>query len=1478
MASATPSQPSTKETSNYAQLCRLLVEVGSLVLREIFDRVCPPENLHAVLTNPTNHAKLQTLRKKRVLSTFQWGKLYPVSKTSVSSGNFDTSLLLFLLRNIFGLNFPASGRNNLPPGSDTSPEADITRIKFFRDRVFSHAANASVDDPTFSLYWNNIKDTFLHIGGTCYEEVIDDPTLHCMDADLEEHYQELLREWLKDDDRITDKVHEDEIVKKARKGGDMENSFEVSEQNSWERETVLMPGENTSAENGNGSPPELSVKLPKLCDLPAISSSWETVELPVDILLLAVEDCEFLSCFAYLKEPFKSYHISTGPVYFGSMGDDQGKKMKIALMRCSKGPDVPQGALSVSKDAILCLRPRAIFSVGACRGLNSKKVKLGDVVVSAKLITAEYTTPPSRDIGKLIKHVADGWKAPLQNSDEYNAKVHCDGVVLSISEANRDMIREHPEAIAVEMEGGGVYAAAHDFKTEWVVVKGIKDFVDETHSSSKKWNEIACVMAASVVANILNDPVIFQDWPHFNADSLRDLRDTTEKIEIEMKEVKETLCSLTTTVEKSTDEGIFDPTELINGIRQLYKTREGWLSPFPWCEEFQFFLGNIFTRLKVVRRKKTRGVITDVFVDMSSILDPYEECSAPRTVLIEGEPGMGKTTYCKKYAYDWATKQQKPQGCGSTAFKVVLLLKCRDIHSDVWEAIDDQLLSLDIDEKVKRQFFQFIRENQSSILLILDGLDELPSGKLSMFSKLIEGKVLSRCHIVATARHEAGKEVRKCCDALLQIEGFTKEHVIKFVIEYFKERTDLAFKLLQRMLQDENLREIAANPLNTALLCLLCEEFEGSLPESRAQLYLDMVECVLRRYRKRKGLLEKIEDLTNHYKPQLNHLGKVALNGLLDDKLDFNESELRNHAKDLTEFGFLSVQPGGSKLRQTLHYAFLHKSFQEFFAAFFICSQIQSKEMKPEELVSDPRYFVELKQILLFSCGILTMKCDEQVVALVKSLTNKVNKNEGRGAKIVWEAINECKREKSDFHSHLLKSFGTGLNVTNLDLKNNGISAAGATCIAEAIKVNKTLTNLDLQNNGISAAGATCIAEAIKVNKTLTNLDLSWNGISAAGATCIAEAIKVNKTLTNLDLSWNGISDAGATCIAEAIKVNKTLTNLDLRRNGISDAGATCIAEAIKVNKTLTNLDLRDNGISAAGATCIAEAIKVNKTLTNLDLCVNGISAAGATCIAEAIKVNKTLTNLDLCVNGISDAGATCIAEAIKVNKTLTNLNLDDNDISAAGATCIAEAIKVNKTLTNLHLSYNGISAAGATCIAEAIKVNKTLTNLDLSGNGISDAGATCIAEAIKVNKTLTNLHLDDNDISAAGATCIAEAIKVNKTLTNLDLSGNGISDAGATCIAEAIKVNKTLTNLDLSGNGISDAGATCIAEAIKVNKTLTNLDLRANGIRDAGATCIAEAIKVNKTLTNLDLCVNGISAAGATCIAEAIKVNKTLT
>ena len=908
----------------------------------------------------------------------------------------------------------------------------------------------------------------------------------------------------------------------------------------------------------------------------------------------------------------------------------------------------------------------------------------------------------------------------------------------------------------------------------------------------------------------------------------------------------------------------------------------------------------------MVRRKKTRGDVTDKIITMSSLLDPHEECSEPKTVLIEGEPGIGKTTYCKKYVYDWATKMQNPHDC-VTNIKVVLFLKCRDIKSDIWEAIDDQLLPRYVDEDVKQQFFQFIRANQSSILLILDGLDELPSSREPMISEIIAGRVLPKCKVVATARHEAGVKVRRFCDTLLEVEGFTEAHAREFIAKYFKENSELAGKLSARISRDENLREMSANPLNTALLCLLCEEFGGTLPEKRTKLYLNMIECVLRRYSKKTELSDTKEDLTNLYKPQLKTLGFIALNGLKQDKLDFEENELGKNASDLVALGFLSVHPGSSKLRPSLHYAFLHKSFQECFAAFYICCEIQDKRITPEELVSDDIYFMNLEQVLLFSCGILAEHSDQEAAALILSLGNRVNNlvdESGWSVQFLLEAINECKRKKDDFHLQLARCFGYNLNQIRLFLKGqflgkglaailcevikcnttltylslSVISDAGATAIAEAIKVNKTLTHLGLSFNGISDASATSISKAMKVNKTLTNLHLSSCGISDTGATSVAEAIKANKTLTHLDLSFNGISDAGATSIAEAIKVNKTLTNLNLSYNRTSDAGTTSIAEAIKVNKSLTNLRLFDHQISDAGATSISDAIKVNNTLTNLHLSSNGLNDAGAESIAEAIKVNKTLATLELSDNRISHSGATSIAEAIKVNKTLTSLDLFDNCISHSGATSIAAAVKVNKTLTSLDLSHNCISHSGATSIAEAIKVNKTLTNLCLCDNQISDAGVTSIAEALKVNKTLTNLRLFDNQISDVGATSISEAVKVNKTLTNLNLSSDGISDAGATCIAEAINVNKTLTSLDLSHNRSSHSGATSIAEALKVNKTLTFLNLSFNGITDAGASSIAQAIKVNKTLTYLRLPFNGIGDAGATSIAEGIKVNKTLT
>ena len=223
MAPAAPTFHSTKKTTNYARLCRLLVDVGAHALRETFDKKRPTGSLDTVLSTPPTHAILQTLRTKRVLNPTQWGKLYPAIKSSVSSANFDITLLMVLLRNICGLVPPPTGWDSLPAATDLTPEADIVRIKFYRNTVYGHASEASVDDATFSQYWQDIQDALVRLGGTCYQDAIDDLKTDCMDPESEEHYQELLKQWVKDEISIKERLDqiEENFAKKLDDWGNL---------------------------------------------------------------------------------------------------------------------------------------------------------------------------------------------------------------------------------------------------------------------------------------------------------------------------------------------------------------------------------------------------------------------------------------------------------------------------------------------------------------------------------------------------------------------------------------------------------------------------------------------------------------------------------------------------------------------------------------------------------------------------------------------------------------------------------------------------------------------------------------------------------------------------------------------------------------------------------------------------------------------------------------------------------------------------------------------------------------------------------------------------------------------------------------------------------------------------------------------------------------------------------------------------------
>ena len=202
--------------------------------------------------------------------------------------------------------------------------------------------------------------------------------------------------------------------------------------------------------------PPLCIEVPKMRDLPNKLKPWSDVQLPIDILLLTEDDCEFLACYAYLENSFKSYRETLGFVHFGTMGEYREEVLKVALMSCWKGSSSPGGSRNVIKNAVMELRPKAAFSVGRCMCLKSNKTKLGDVVVSSILSTEEFTTPVRRDIGNLIVMSAEGWNPPLRDPvGEETVHVHHDSEIFVGSQVITKQRHSQSHLIAVEREGEG---------------------------------------------------------------------------------------------------------------------------------------------------------------------------------------------------------------------------------------------------------------------------------------------------------------------------------------------------------------------------------------------------------------------------------------------------------------------------------------------------------------------------------------------------------------------------------------------------------------------------------------------------------------------------------------------------------------------------------------------------------------------------------------------------------------------------------------------------------------------------------------------------------------------------------------------------------------------------------------------------------------------------------------------------------------
>ena len=924
--------------------------------------------------------------------------------------------------------------------------------------------------------------------------------------------------------------------------------------------------------------------------------------------------------------------------------------------------------------------------------------------------------------------------------------------------------------------------------------------------------------------------------------------------------------------------------------------------PVPWCKDLSSSLNKVFIEFRIVGKDKNTGEVKNNITDIYDIFKTHEECEEPpRTFLIEGDPGIGKTTYCQKLAR-YCVTSRKDWNEPFPKIALVLLLRCHDIKSNLWEAIDEQLLPDGIDNECKKNLFNFIRESQFRVLFILDGLDEAADhGAIDVFISLAQSTEFSKCFFVFTSGHESGMKMRHYCDNLWEIVRFTIEDTKHFINKYFGNRKNLAKRLCEEISHSSSdLRQLMSNPLNTALLCILRENSITAFPESRSQLYIEIVKCVLRRYEEKEGISGNNEDIIEVYKEELRNLGRIALQSLLKGELYIKERrDKADDFKSVNKFGFLSIQSESSERKPYFRYGFLHKSFQEFFAGFHLALSYLREEDEVEIEITDQSFLYELHQVFLYVCGVVAMQSEENAKRLLGKITVCVDMSEANFKEVVGNMklafcfIEECGKCKESLQSQLLHEFGVRLplqactlgmitrldfflkslsfnvSLTDLDLHLSSLRTMFSRAkidnkeidqLSQALSVNTKLTHLNLSGNEIGESGAQLLSNALFYNTTLTHLNLDDNLVGPLGVAYLSLALVVNTTLTYLNLDGNLAQAFGATYLSRALSRNITaLTDLNLARNEIDDSVAESLSRALSVNTTLTYLNLSGNEIGASGAIYLSEALSENTTLTDLNLSDNEIGTSGATSLSHVLTRNTTLTHLNLSENEIRNPHVLCFLER---NTTLTHLNLSHNSINDYGVCLLFQTLAVNTTLTHLNLSHNSIDHFSSSFLFTALSRNTTLTHLNLSHSSIDHFSASHLFEALSTNTTLTHLNLSHNSINNNSAYLLSRVLQDNTALTHLDLSGNQIGASDVTYLSGALLVNTTLTDLNLSNNEIDTSGATALFEVLSRNTTLTHLNLSKNNIRNP--LSFSEDLSDNTTLTNLNLSGNIIDVSDA--------------
>ena len=923
-----------------------------------------------------------------------------------------------------------------------------------------------------------------------------------------------------------------------------------------------------------------------------------------------------------------------------------------------------------------------------------------------------------------------------------------------------------------------------------------------------------------------------------------------------------------------------------------------------------------------------RGDMDDVLKEKVSInyYKAFGRYESGALVLVEGRPGCGKTTLAHKVTRDWSVGEKVLVGAELVLLIPLRILNINQKDSDIYELIE--YIYKTVNDTSIGDYI--INTRGDKICFILDGLDEYRSKGIesnTIVEQLLK-TTLSKAMVIVFSRPVGTLQLKKSqfIDTHIEILGFRRDQIDSYIDSYFGSSPDMAVGLKQYLDLHINVLHMCYLPVHASMISYLYSQERDNIPNTETQIYSQFASSTICRKLMREDenfkILNSLSDLKESNKKCFVEICKLAFEMTKESKQVFqrheNEVQLCDEfGSDGPSLGLVTVDFPATTRGYEDFYSFLHLTFQEFLAAYYVYRLAEDEQFR---ILSECRNHEAMLVVWKFYCGLIGLEPRsyfQKQLSLIftsdyadtlyrvhcafesqQSMAYDSVLNLAKGSCLLFEnkmfspadynAIGQViSNASSEFelqiHSCMLDKNGIEHLKNKVTKRNLGFLKVLLACI-------KDTTVDQLQALNILLRELTAL-ETLDLGKTL----LTKNAISI-----LTESVKLPQ-LKTLKIPFIPISDGYIevlrllnfnSAMLESVHVNPTQNKTDNQKyisclkttfhscsivggdydNKITDMNSIALdiyQEFHTVSYCKTFL-LSNCGIDDTVMERLSEALKKSMSIEKMVLDFNKISGEGAASLASSLQCSSSLKHLSVACNLIDDSGAKALASVLCQCNSLVHLDLEGNRIGTEGAIAVAEAVK-DRDL-ELHLWNHKITEEGVLRILDykkAARVNSPIRG-NLSNFPINISSFT---RALKCCTSLPSIMFSRIGISAVSSSLLNQLVAQLPQFNNLKhlyLCSLGIK-LNVSILLKGLKSCTNLQTLDIHDNSIGSEDTAALV-GLKSCTNLQTLDISKNSLGSEGVAALVNGLKSCTNLQTLDISKNSLGSEGVAALVNGLK------